>query len=55
MSTRLKEVVTKKGDILSKILKIDPKSLKVSKIHKLLRSNSSGLNTKGFIGKPCYI
>ena len=46
MSTRLKEVVTKKGDRLSKILKVDPKSLKVSKIPKLLRSSSSGPNTK---------
>ena len=46
MSSRLKEISEKKGDILSKILKVDPKSLKVSKIPKLLRSSSSGPNTK---------
>ena len=46
MSTRLKDIVGKKSEVLSKILKVDPKSLKVSKIHKLLRSNSSGPNTK---------
>jgi hypothetical protein len=46
MSSRLKEISEKKGDILSKILKVDPKSLKVSKIPKLLLSSSSGPNTK---------
>ena len=42
MSTRLKEVAEKKSKILSKILKVDPKSLKESK---LSQSHNSGIDT----------
>ena len=45
MSSRLKEVAEKKGDILSKILKVDPKSLK-STGSKRSQSSSSGMDTR---------
>jgi hypothetical protein len=42
MYTRLDEIVDKKSNILSKILKVDPKSLKESK---LSQSHNSGIDT----------
>ena len=42
MYTRLNEIVDKKSNILSKILKVDPKSLKESK---LSQSHNSGIDT----------
>ena len=42
MYTRLNEIVDKKSNILSKILKVDPKSLKESK---LSQSHISGIDT----------
>ena len=55
MSTRLKEISEKKGDILSKILRVYTKSLKMSRNPISYSSSSSCPNTKGFRGKPCYI
>ena len=49
MSLRLKEIEEKKGNILSKILRVDPKSLKdakVAKVAKTLESNSSPPDVK---------
>jgi len=52
MSSRLKEIAEKKGDILSKILKVDLKSLREAKAAKAAtrskrsQSSSSGMDTR---------
>jgi len=49
MSSRLKEIAEKKGDILSKILKVDLKSLREAKSatrSKRSQSSSSGIDTR---------
>ena len=45
MSSRLNLVSEKKGDILSKILKVDPKSLRAATGYKPLQSSSSEIDT----------
>ena len=45
MSSRLNLVSEKKSDILSKILKVDPKSLRAATGYKPLQSSSSGIDT----------
>ena len=46
MSLRLKEIEEKKGNILSKILRVDPKSLKKAKVAKRSQSNISEIETR---------
>ena len=47
MSTRLKEIAEKKSEILSKILRVDPKSLKTLQTHTTrISSSSSEMNTQ---------
>ena len=46
MPTRIKQIADIKNKILSKILKVDPKSLKSSEASKRSQSSSSGMDTR---------